>query len=253
MTSRHTPPALGSILGVWAHPDDEAYLSAGLMALARRSGHRVAVLTATAGEHGISDPERVPPARMARIRRLELRASLMALGVREHHVAGHPDGGCASIPLDEGAALVRRWMRRVRPDTIVTFGPDGMTGHDDHRAVSAWVQRAWEDAGRPCRLLHATVTHDFHREWGAWNTRLGLWGGEPPSTDRADLSVVVDCDDDLLDVKLAALAAHASQTTPLLDAMGEAAYRRWWATEAFVDAARPTTTASRSRDLAGVP
>jgi LmbE family N-acetylglucosaminyl deacetylase len=44
------------LLGVWAHPDDEAYLSAGPMAEFRRRGDLVIVITATLDEHGTSDP-----------------------------------------------------------------------------------------------------------------------------------------------------------------------------------------------------
>ncbi|HEX3261549.1 MAG TPA: PIG-L family deacetylase, partial [Pseudonocardia sp.] len=47
---------LGTVLGIWAHPDDEAFLSAGLMAAARDAGQRVVCVTATLGEHGTSDP-----------------------------------------------------------------------------------------------------------------------------------------------------------------------------------------------------
>lgn len=53
---------LGTILGVWAHPDDEVYLSAGVMAAAAAAGNRVVVVTATRGEHGTDDPARWPPA-----------------------------------------------------------------------------------------------------------------------------------------------------------------------------------------------
>src|SRR4051794_33047690 len=65
-----------TLLGVWAHPDDEAYLSAGLMAEFRRRGDRVVVVTATLGEHGTADPETWPPARLAAQRHRELRNSL---------------------------------------------------------------------------------------------------------------------------------------------------------------------------------
>src|SRR5262245_3243082 len=85
----------GTLLGVWAHPDDEAYLSAGLMAAARRRGERVVVVTATVGEHGTSDPDRWPPERLGRRRELELRTSLGVLGVHELHLLGLPDGGCS--------------------------------------------------------------------------------------------------------------------------------------------------------------
>ena len=47
-----------TLLGVWAHPDDEAYLSSALMAAVRRSGARVVVVTATRGENGTDDPLR---------------------------------------------------------------------------------------------------------------------------------------------------------------------------------------------------
>ena len=72
---------LGTVLGIWAHPDDEAFLSAGLMAAARDAGQRVVCVTATLGEYGTSDPGSWPPTRMARVRERELQASLAALGV----------------------------------------------------------------------------------------------------------------------------------------------------------------------------
>jgi LmbE family N-acetylglucosaminyl deacetylase len=63
---------LGTVLGVWAHPDDGAYLSAGTMAALRDAGHHVVV--ATCGESGTPDPERWAPAELAAVGRDELRA-----------------------------------------------------------------------------------------------------------------------------------------------------------------------------------
>src|SRR6185369_15253236 len=73
--------ALGTILGVWAHPDDEAYLSGGLMALARDNGQRVVCVTATRGERGTPDPVAWPPERLAEERTRELARCLSILGV----------------------------------------------------------------------------------------------------------------------------------------------------------------------------
>ena len=90
---------LGTILGVWAHPDDEAYLSGGLMAMARDAGSRVVCVTATRGELGTPDPVMWPPERLAAERTGELARSLEILGVTEHHWLGYADGGvrrCAS-------------------------------------------------------------------------------------------------------------------------------------------------------------
>ena len=59
---------LGTILGVWAHPDDETYLSAGLMAAAADAGSRVVCITATRGEGGSMDEEQWPPESMGQVR-----------------------------------------------------------------------------------------------------------------------------------------------------------------------------------------
>jgi LmbE family N-acetylglucosaminyl deacetylase len=212
------------------------------MAEARRRGDRVVVVTATAGEHGTSDPRRWPPRRLAARRRRELRASLAVLGVTEHHLLGHPDGGCRRV---DGTSRIAELILEVRPDTIVTFGPDGMTGHPDHRAVSAWTTAAWRAAESDAALWYATVTSGFHRAWRAVNDRVGLWADidQPPCADPADLVHAVELHGARLDQKVAALSAHASQTAPLVALLGPATYRQWWSTEAFVDAAHQPAAA----------
>ena len=79
---------LGTVLGIWAHPDDEAFLSAGLMAAARDAGQRVVCVTATLGEHGTDDPGSWPPMRMAQVREREWHASLAALGACRGDIVG---------------------------------------------------------------------------------------------------------------------------------------------------------------------
>src|SRR5690606_33935075 len=120
--------ALGTILSVWAHPDDETYLAAGVMAAARDHGQRVVCATATAGERGTDDPDTWPPDRLGRVRRWEAAAAMAVLGVREHLVLGLPDGDLAAHE-EEGLDWAGRLVDAVAPDTILTFGPDGMTFH----------------------------------------------------------------------------------------------------------------------------
>lgn len=231
------------LLGVWAHPDDEAYLSAGLMAAARGAGHRVIVATATKGEAGTDDPAAWPPGRLAALRERELAASLAALDVHEHRWLGHRDGTLHRISADIGVDQVAELIDEIRPDTIVTFGPDGMTGHLDHRTVSGWVTSAWQRTGRRGRLWYATLTPEFHDTWGELNAAFGLWleGSTPPSTPSSDLAWAVECTDRLLDRKLVALRAQASQTFGLIQAVGADEYRRWWANEYFRSPAGATS------------
>lgn len=228
-------PTGRTLLGVWAHPDDEAFLSAGLMAAHCRRGDRVVVVTATAGEHGTDDPAACPPDRLAACRRAELRASLAALGVDELHELGYEDGTCEDQDAGVATARIAGVVDDVRPDLIVTFGPDGVSGHPDHVAVHRWATAAWARTRPTAELWYPTFTPEFHRSWGAHNDRIGLWFAqpEPPSTAREDLAWGDRLPDDLADLKLAALEAHRSQTGAAIDEVGRATYREWWRHESF--------------------
>jgi LmbE family N-acetylglucosaminyl deacetylase len=229
---------LGTVLGVWAHPDDETFLSGGLMAAARDAGRRVVCVTATLGERGTADPQAWPPDRLGRVRRHELDASLAALGVDEHHVLGITDGTCAAQPHD---AVVRRLagiIDAVAPDTIVTFGPDGLTGHEDHQTVSIWATAARATAAPGARLLYATTTEEFVEGWKPARDAFDVFlaDGLPLRTPASALAVHLRLDAATLDRKVVAMRAQASQTAGLIAAIGEDRLRDWWSTETFVSA-----------------
>ncbi|WP_040457233.1 PIG-L deacetylase family protein [Kribbella catacumbae] len=229
--------AMGTVLGVWAHPDDEAYLSAGLMGALIDSGHRVAVATATYGELGVPEPDGVSTEQVAAMRRGELVASLGHVGVLNHRSLGFMDGACAAVLPAVGSKAVAEVIAEVQPDTILTFGPDGMTGHPDHRTVSSWTTAAWRASGRRGRLLYATLTPGFHEEWRALNERVGLWmSGNGPVTPEDELALYVELTGAELDRKIAAVRAHTSQTSELVEVVGPETFRRWWSAEAFVAA-----------------
>ncbi len=226
---------LGTMVAVWAHPDDEAFLSAGLMAQAAEAGSRVVCVTATRGEHGTADPWRWPPARLAAVRERELAASLTVLGVKEHHWLGIEDGRCATVSPIGPVATISRLIREVGADTVVTFGPDGLTGHSDHRAVSRWTTQAWAVSGARGQLLHATCTGGFARRFRAVHDRFAIFDpGLPTETPDADVVLRLCLDGELLDRKIVALRAHASQTASLITAMGEGLFREWCAEESFL-------------------
>jgi LmbE family N-acetylglucosaminyl deacetylase len=230
---------LGTILGVWAHPDDEAYLSAGLMARAADAGSRVVVVTATRGELGAFDPELWPPDRLGPHREHELKESLGALGVVEHVLLGHHDGACADVPIGVGAGGVAEVLAEMEPDTVLTFGPDGYTGHPDHRAVSEWVDAAVAITGSRARVLHATASPAFLDEFAELHRRFEVFfAGEPSVTHPSEMAAQIELSGGLLDRKMKALAAQASQTGGLIAAIGEREFRRWVAIESFRHADR---------------
>ncbi|HEX2576593.1 MAG TPA: PIG-L family deacetylase [Aquihabitans sp.] len=238
-----TIPDLGTLLTVWAHPDDETYLAGGLMAAAVDAGRRVVCACATAGEHGTDDPIAWPPERLARVRRWEAAAAMAVLGVDDHRWLGLPDGGLAALdPAPQVERLVRL-IEEVQPDTIVTFAPDGATFHPDHQAVSRWVTEAWERTWRRARLLQAAITEDHQRRWGDVYESWGIYMADerPVPLPEAELAVHVVLDGADLDRKVAALGAMATQVGPAVASVGEATFRALNAEEMFVevDATRP--------------
>ncbi|MEU4692247.1 PIG-L family deacetylase [Actinoplanes sp. NPDC023714] len=225
---------LGTIMGIWAHPDDEAYLSGGLMALATDAGSRVVCVTATRGERGTADPARWPPGRLAVQRTGELRECLTILGVTEHHQLGYRDGECARVSPSEAVARLSELMARVRPDTLVSFGPDGNTGHPDHQAVARWVEAA-VPAGT--RLLQSAVPASWAHRWRPVHERFAVFEpGYPITTAEPDLALYLTLDPATLQRKVKALAAQTTQTEALIAAMGADDYASWVADEAFVAA-----------------
>jgi LmbE family N-acetylglucosaminyl deacetylase len=231
---------LGSILGIWAHPDDEAYLMGGVMALAADAGQRVACVTATLGDAGeTADAQRWPRRELRGIRRAELAAAMDILGVRDHECLDLDDGTLADLDGAAHAARLRATIDRVRPDSVITFGPDGMTGHPDHQAVSAWTGAALARSGHAARLLHATKTVSWADEFADVNEEVFPPGLPPVAEPIWSLA----CDDATLERKVRALEAHGSQTTGIIAALGRERYSEWVRLEAFQAAVVPASHA----------
>src|SRR6266550_8049435 len=192
---------LGTILGVWAHPDDETYLTAGLMAQAIRDGRRVVCVTATRGEEGSWDEERWPTSEMGRIRESELLESLRVLGVDEHHWLDYRAATCSDVPRDEAVGRVRASMDEVRPDSVFSFGPEGITDHPDHKATCGWTTAAFEEVAKPgAKLFYATMTPEWAEEFVPRMNKFNVFMSPdtPPVTPRGELAITFPLTDELL-------------------------------------------------------
>ena len=226
---------LGTILGVWAHPDDETYLTAGLMARAVRNGSRVICVTATRGEGGSMDDEKWPPETMGEVRTRELERGLQILGVDEHEWLDLPDVDMDTGLPDEGYARVRDLVAEVQPDTILSFGPDGMTDHAAHKDVSRWATTALREAGKPgSRVLYATVTPEWAEEFlPVWEPFNVFRPGTPPITPREELAIHYELPPDILEMKVEAISAHESQVASIIEAVGADVWWKEMSLEAF--------------------
>jgi len=143
------------LMAVLAHPDDESLGVGGTLAKYASEGVDVFLLTATRGDRGqyhghrAGDPQHPGPLALATIRETELRAAASALGVREVSLLDYRDQHLDRADPRQAVADIAGHLRRVRPDVVVTFGPDGAYGHPDHIAISQFTTAAIVAAADP--------------------------------------------------------------------------------------------------------
>ena len=117
----------------------------------------------------------------------------------------------------EAAAAIAAVIADVRPDTTLTFAPDGGTGHPDHIAACRWTTLAVDRAGVPTRLLYAVKTRPWAERFLPERPVdvFMIDDFRPEAVEEADLAVHFTCSDEVLDRKVAALRAQASQVEAL--------------------------------------
>jgi LmbE family N-acetylglucosaminyl deacetylase len=225
--------APSTMLAVWAHPDDESYLGAGLMSEVARRGGRVVSVTATLGEHGTDDPVRNRPQALATRRRAELFSALDILGIDTGIVLGFGDGACDRIPDRVGARHIAAIIEDVRPDAVLGFGDDGVTGHPDHCAIARWTRLAVADHDERIPLVTVATGAAWPDDLLPRMHEIGVFWPGFPLRDAGGPTWQPMLDDRQIEQKLAALASHGSQIGPLHDVLGADDYRRLVATESY--------------------
>jgi LmbE family N-acetylglucosaminyl deacetylase len=145
------------VLGVFAHPDDETLCAGGTLAKYANAGADVRVVSFTKGGAGqIRDANLATRATLTAVRERELHAAGKELGLAETRCLDHPDGGLAEIDRQHLVTVASELLSEIDPDVVITFGPDGFSGHADHAAVGAAVTVACHDrrSAKPIRLFH---------------------------------------------------------------------------------------------------
>ena len=143
------------LMAVLAHPDDESLGVGGTLAKYASEGVETFLVTATLGEAGRfrghpRDDERHPgPGRLAQIREEELRNAAAVLGVREVSLLDYRDQELDRANPRDAVARIVAHLRRLRPDVVITFGPDGAYGHPDHIAICQYTTTALMAAADP--------------------------------------------------------------------------------------------------------
>jgi LmbE family N-acetylglucosaminyl deacetylase len=234
-----------SILAVLAHPDDETFGTGGTLALYAHRGVDVHLICATRGEVG-----EMPPDMMAGFntigekRESELRCAGGTLGLKSIFFLGYRDSGMpgtednhhpqalAAQPVEAVAAEVAGYIRRLKPQVVITFDPIGGYYHPDHIAIHKATVRAFELAGdaefvseglepyKPARLYFQTMSRRFLR---FMVSLMRLFGRDPRkfgTNKDIDLAAIAEVDfpittrincREVAEIRDAASACHASQ------------------------------------------
>lgn len=152
-----------TLLGVFAHPDDESFGPGGTLARYAAEGAQVHVIIATDGDAGSVEEGHGPQdgRTLAQHRQEELARAAVALGVttiwnlpyRDSGMRGQTDNhhpqALIQQPLDRLVAELVEFIRRLRPQVVLTHDPYGGYGHPDHIRVCQAVTAAFYLAGDP--------------------------------------------------------------------------------------------------------
>ena len=134
-----------TILTIVAHPDDETAVGAALAKYA--STNKIYLLIATDGRYGVTEHANIPAGdSLVGIREQETKCSCNKLGIEPPIFLRFHDGLGSVDGLDEYfkqtselKKALKNKIEEINPDLIITFGPDGDTGHPDHRIIGDLV------------------------------------------------------------------------------------------------------------------
>ena len=132
------------LLAVFPHPDDETLGLGSTLARYSSEGVGTYLLCATRGERGWFDSQGPNPGLegVAHIREAELRCAAEHLGLHEVSFLDYIDGDVDQARPEEIIGKIVSHLRRIKPQVVVTFGPDGAYGHPDHIALSQFTNAA---------------------------------------------------------------------------------------------------------------
>jgi LmbE family N-acetylglucosaminyl deacetylase len=218
-----------TIVSFHAHPDDEAILVGGTLALAADAGHRVVLVFATRGDLGeVDDGVLAPDERLGERREQEARDAARVLGAARVEFLPFHDSGMAGEPTNDApeafaaadveaaAGHLAALLREEHADVLTVYDERGGYGHPDHIQVHVVGRRAAALAGTP-RVYAATVSKEHYLGLADRMADQLPADMDRPDPEQLDLGVpearittTVDVSG-VLDRKRAAMAAHPSQ------------------------------------------
>jgi LmbE family N-acetylglucosaminyl deacetylase len=142
------------LLAVFAHPDDESMGMGGTLAKYAAEGVAAHLVCASRGERGWFGPEEENPGlgKLGQLRTKELENAVKQLGMKGLYFLNYIDGDVDQAPHAEAIGKIVSHIRKIKPQVVVTFPPDGNYGHPDHIAIGQFTSAAIVCATDPSYL-----------------------------------------------------------------------------------------------------
>ena len=182
------------ILCLFAHPDDETFGPGGSLAVWRNQGAEVHIICATRGEAGGSPTARVK----------EIKAAAKILDLNSVTFLKFKDGKIGNSHLLELENAFIPFINTLKPDTIVTFDLNGVSGHLDHIAVASAATQAFKKTKVAKQLLYFCTSEKLSKLMDHYFIHF------PQGKKREDVDLIVDIAP-VWEKRVKAMYAHQSQ------------------------------------------
>lgn len=142
------------LMCILAHPDDESLGMGGTLAKYHAEGIETFLVTATRGERGWWGEEKDYPGldALGKIREGELQCAAQTLGINQVRILNYIDGDLDQAEAGQVTRIIADHIRKIRPEVVATFAPEGAYGHPDHIAISQLATAAVVSAAHLDRI-----------------------------------------------------------------------------------------------------
>ena len=217
------------LLAIFAHPDDETFRPGGTLAILARQGVQVQVLTSTRGEAGsCGEPPLCTVDELPCVRERELHCACAALGIHSMRLMDYLDGHLQEANRETLVKRILSVVDEVKPQVMLSFGPDGISGHPDHVIIGGCASEAFQRAAQVAALYTVAVPFSLAQ-------RSGMRQLQPVPDEAIALTVDISS---AWDAKQAAMRCHATQwvSSPMVT-LPEENQKLFFGREYFVQAA----------------
>ena len=194
------------VVGVFAHPDDEAFGPSGTLAQFAKEGRETYIICVTKGDAGENHSD--DDGDLKTIREDELRASAKELGIKDVYFLNFKDGTLSNNIYHDVADALQKKLEELQPEIVITLENRGISGHLDHIAVSFITTYVFKKLSFIKELWYFCITEEAQKVIGK---HLGdYFVYIPPGYKKEDVTKIIDVSS-VWEQKKAAMLKHESQ------------------------------------------